>query len=307
MDDRQLVMNLRSVDLNLLVVLDALLTELHVTRAGAKAGLSQSATSSALRRLRGLLNDELLVRTATGMKPTPRALELAEPVRQLLRQAERVLESNRSFDAAKSNLRFRIRMSDVLEFLLLPELLAALREEAPGVTLDIVHLPPAATLAALEADDIDVAVSMGLDHASAVRTMPLLQDRMVCLLEKCHPAAIGEMTLEHFLDAPHLKVSMSPTDGRYVDAALTGIHQARRVVLNVPHWLVVPHLLRHSPMIAVMSERLAYCFADENLVVRNLPFGSSIITWSLYWHRRHDSTPAQIWLRTKLLAIAERP
>src|SRR5262249_40164285 len=113
-------MNLRSVDLNLLVALDALLSERHVTRAAARIGLSQPAMSNALGRLRGVFGDELLVRTPTGMTPTPRALELVDPLRQLLRQAERVLQSDRGFDPATSDRVFTIRMSDILACLILP-------------------------------------------------------------------------------------------------------------------------------------------------------------------------------------------
>lgn len=297
-------MSLRSVDLNLLVALDALLTEAHVTRAGARIGLTQSAMSGALKRLRELFGDEILVRTANGMTPTPRALELVEPVRQLLRQAERVLQDEGAFDPASSQLRFRIRMSDVLEYLLLPQLLDALRRKAPGVALDIVHLPPAATVAALEAGEIDLAVSMDLEHAGAVRSEPLFADRMVCLLDRRHPAAQGEMTLTRFLESPHLKVSISPTDGRYVDAALSAMGQARRIAVNVPHWLVTPHLLAGSPMIAVLSERLARGFVGETLAIRDLPYPSAPFAWSLYWHRRHDGAPAQKWLRAELRSAA---
>src|ERR1700712_3591136 len=113
-------MSLRSVDLNLLVALEALLTERHVTRAAERVGLSQPAMSNALGRLRGMFGDELLVRTATGMQATARAIELAEPVRQLLRQVERVLESDAGFDPARSERGFTIRMSDILAFLILP-------------------------------------------------------------------------------------------------------------------------------------------------------------------------------------------
>lgn len=297
-------MNLRQIDLNLLVVLDALLTEAHVTRAAATIGLSQSAMSSALGRLRALLGDELLVRTATGMQPTPRALELAQPLRQLLRQAERLLASDHAFDPKTASLRLRVRMSDVLEYLLLPKLLANLRRDAPHIALDIVHLPPLPTLTALQADEVDLAVSMELDHAGAIRSTPLFRDRMVCVLDRHHPAARGAMTLERFLEAPHLKVSMNPNDGRYVDTALSGMHQARHVALNVPQWLVVPHLLKGSAMIAVMSERLARGFADDNLAIRDLPFSSAALNWSLYWHRRYDNAPPQTWLRAQFQAVA---
>lgn len=296
-------MNLRSVDLNLLVVLDALLAERHVTRAANRIGLSQPAMSSALKRLRHLMQDDLLIRTAAGMEATPRALELVEPVRQLLRQAERVLETAAFFDPAHSNMRLRLRMSDVLEQLLLPGLLRALECEAPGVTLDIVHLSPTQTITALENDEIDLAVSMELQHSTAVRAADLLQDRMVCVMSEHHPLAGETLTLERFLEQAHLKVSMSPTDGRYVDAALSRMGKARKVSVNVPHWLVVPHLLRHSAMVSVMSEHLARR-AGEGLLLQELPFDSDHFNWSLYWHRRHDATPAQRWLRAKLFEAA---
>ncbi|MBN3786931.1 LysR family transcriptional regulator [Burkholderia sp. Ac-20353] len=299
-------MNLRSVDLNLLVVLDALLTEKHVTRAAAKVGLSQSAMSSALRRLRVLMRDELLIRNASGMEPTPRALELEEPLRQLLRQAERLVKSSSSFDPATTTQHYRLRMSDVLEYLLMPALLEQLEQEAPGVTLDVVHVPPRQTVIALDADDIDVAVSMDLEHTSAVRSTPLFDDRMVCVLAQGHPHAADEMTMELFLALPHLKVSMSSTDGRYVDAMLADMQRVRNVALNVPHWLVVPHLLRRSSMIAVMSARMARCFAEDGLVLKELPFSSTGFHWSMYWHRRHDSAPAQAWLREKIRTAVRR-
>src|ERR1700733_14593485 len=107
-------MNLRAVDLNLLVALDALLAERHVTKAALRAGLSRPAMSNALNRLRHLFSDELLVRTSTGMQPTPRAVEWLEPLKNLLRQVERVLESDGGFDPRNSERAFTVRMSDIL-------------------------------------------------------------------------------------------------------------------------------------------------------------------------------------------------
>lgn len=296
-------MNLRSVDLNLLVVLDALLIEKHVTRAAMRVGLSQPAMSNALRRLRQMLGDELLVRTAAGMEATPRALEVAEPVRHILRQAERLLESGSFFDPAQSRICLRLRMSDVLEHLLLPGLLKALEREAPGVSLDIVHLPPDRTISALERDELDVAVSMDLNPPSSICESELLRDRMVCVMAKHHPLAEQELTLDKFLTAKHLKVSMSPIDGRYIDAALTRMGKSRDVMVNLPHWLVVPDVLRHSSMIAVISEHLAKR-SEGGLVLKKPPFDNMAFSWSLYWHRRYDSSPAHRWLRAKLAAAA---
>ena len=291
-------MSLRRVDLNLLVALDALLAERHVTRAALQVGLSQPAMSNALRRLRHAMNDELLIRTPYGMEPTPRALELIEPVRQILRQAERVLESPNPFDPGTSTLRFRVRMSDVLGYLLMPGLLGLIRREAPGVTLDVVHLPPVDTVSALESNDIDLAVSMNLELPSSVRSSPLLDDRMVCVMSEHHSLARERLTLPKFLEQDHIKVSISPLDGRYVDGALARMGKARRVAVSVPHWLLVPHLLRRSTMVSVLSERL-FERAGTGLAHRDLPFSSDVFSWSLYWHRRNDGAPAQRWLRAK--------
>jgi len=162
------VANLRSVDLNLLVVLDALLRERHVTRAARTVGLSQPAMSSALARLRNVFKDELLVRTAAGMQPTPRAEALIEPVRQAIGQIERVLENDQGFDAANSERRFVLRLSDLLSYLILPRLMAEIGGSAPRIALDIKHLSPLRTIDALERDEIDAAVSMGLEHTGTI-------------------------------------------------------------------------------------------------------------------------------------------
>src|SRR5262245_38680915 len=135
-------MRLRSVDLNLLVALDALLEERHVSRAALRVGLSQPAMSNALARLRAAFGDNLLVRTPRGMEPTARGLELAGRVRQVLRQIERVMVPDAGFDPRQCEHRFVLRLSDLLSRLFLPGVTSALLREAPGASLDIVHLAP---------------------------------------------------------------------------------------------------------------------------------------------------------------------
>ncbi|WP_270937628.1 LysR family transcriptional regulator [Falsiroseomonas oryzae] len=290
---------LRAIDLNLLVALDALLAERHVTRAAARIGLSQPAMSSALGRLRALFGDELLVRTRSGMEPTPRGLELAEATRHVLRQVARMMDSEAGFDPAVATQSFALRMSDLLGLLLLPGLAARLQRDAPGVTLEVRHLAPAATLEALQRDELDLAVSMGLEHGGEVRAMPVLADRMVCVLRAGHPASRRPLTLDGFLALRHLRVAMSPTDTRFVDDVLAAQGLRRQVALTVPHWLVVPEVLRAGDLVAVMSERLARAFAGagSGLVLRDLPFASARFDWSLYWHRRHEGSRAHAWLR----------
>jgi DNA-binding transcriptional LysR family regulator len=297
-------MNLRSVDLNLLVALDALLRELHVTRAANRIGLSQPAMSNALARLRHIFKDELLVRTPMGMQATPRALELMEPMHQVIRQITRVFESDAGFDPRQSVRTFTVRLSDLLQLLLLPSLLERIGPEAPAIAFDIVHLPPARTVEALEKDEIDLAVSMGLEHPGSIRAEPLFSDRMVCVMRRTHKLAHQAITLDSFLSCRHLKISMSPTDLRFVDDVLAHEQLQRDVAVNVPHWLIVPHVLGRTDFVSIMPGRLAAAIIGTDLVARDLPFASKPFDWTLYWHRRHDGNPANRWLRARISELS---
>lgn len=296
--------SLRGVDLNLLVVFDALLRERHVTRAARTIGLSQPAMSNALARLRGVFKDELLVRTASGMQPTPRAEALIEPVRQAISQIERVLASDHGFDADKSDRRFAIRLSDLLSYLLLPSLMTDMARTAPAVSLDVKHLSPAQTIDALERNDIDVAVSMGLEHTGTINREVLFTDRMVAVMRCTHPFAKGKLTLKRFLVTRHLKVSMAPTDIRFADDVLSKANMERDVALNVPHWLLVPHVLATNEYVTVMPGAFAAALESRSLVARELPFARKTFDWCLYWHRRHQEDPANRWLRERIKAAS---
>lgn len=298
-------MSLRSLDLNLLVALDALLSERHVTRASKRVGLSQPAMSNALGRLRRVFNDELLVRTATGMKATPRAMELVDPLRQVLRQVERVLEGDSGFDPHASDRTFNIRMSDVLACLILPPLMA-LQPQLSQLSFNVLHMPPTTTFNALERDEIDMAISMGLDASTSIRSAKLMDDRMVCLMREAHPIAGRRFTLDRFIAQGHVKVSMSPTDMRFVDDVLAGLGHQRAIALNVPHWLVVPHVLKATDLLAVMPGRLAAALMDDGLRQRELPFPSAPFAWTMYWHRRYDRSQASLWLRDQLTRVCAK-
>ena len=295
-------MNLRSVDLNLLVFFDALMAERHVTKAAAKVSVSQSAMSNALSRLRHVFKDELFIRTSRGMEPTPRALELGLAVHAILQQTSRLMASDVNFDAPTSDASFKLRMSDLVGLLLLPELLARIQHAAPGVSLDVLHISPEKTVEALESDHLDVAVSMELHHPTAIRTEPLLEDKMVCVFRHTHPLAGAELTLEKFLQYGHVKVSMSPTDIRFVDNTLAKAGLQRKVVMNLPHWLLVPKVLWQTDLLAVVSERVARKFAADSIAMRTLPFPVEHFFWTMYWHRRYEQSHGHRWLRQQIRA-----
>jgi DNA-binding transcriptional LysR family regulator len=289
--------SLRAIDLNLLVVLDALAVERNVTRAARRVGLTQSAMSNALRRLRRLFDDELYLRTPRGMEPTPRGLELVDGVRQTLRQAERLFATDLGFDPATSRRAFTGRMSDLVGYLALPGIAARLRERAPLMTLDVLHMAPERALQALGDHQLDFAISMGLEHASAILSDALMQDRMCCVMGPRHPLATRRLTLDRFLEARHLRVAMSPTDKRFVDDALAARDLRRNVVMTVPHWMLIPPLLQSCDLVAVVSRRFAARLAPAGILTKALPFESPPFEWMVYWHRRDDQSAAHRWLR----------
>ena len=259
--------------------------------------------SNALGRLRRLFGDDLLVRTASGMQPTPHAEALREPLRLVLRQIERVFEGDAAFDPARASLTFALRLSDLLAYQILPPLLSDIAEAAPGIQLDVPHLSPTQTVDALERDDVHAAISMSLEHSASIRSEPLLTDAMVCIMRSGHPLARGCLTLDRFLKANHLKVSMSPTDRRFVDDILRERGLVRRVAVNVPHWLLVPRVLRGTDLISVMPGRFAASISAD-MVRRPLPFRSGSFEWRLYRHRRHDGNRAVEWLCERLRRVA---
>ncbi|KVN27096.1 LysR family transcriptional regulator [Burkholderia stagnalis] len=298
-------MNLRSIDLNLLVILDALLTEKQVTRAGLKIGLTQPAVSNALSRLRYVFKDEILARTTLGMELTPRAQALVLPVRQIMQQIESLFESDYQFNPYTSERHFTVRMSDLTELLMLPALLRLMRLTAPHIGMDVVHLSAAKTADALEAGRLDLAISAGIAHSGTLSSQTVFQDRLVCVLSRNHPEAERPLTLERFLALDFLNVSINPVDHSLIDNQLANMNFTRRIALNVPHWLVVPNMLDALPYAVIMSERHALSLDDARLVIRELPLQMEPVTWSLYWHRRYDASNAHAWLRNCIVEVAE--
>ena len=291
-------MNLRNIDLNLLVIFDALMAERHVTRAGQRVGLSQPAMSSALSRLRQIFQDELLVRTPSGMEPTPRALSLAAPIHQLLAQAASLLDEPTDFTPVTSHRTFRLRMSDILLLCIMPAIAARVGQKAPHVVLEITPLPPVQTIDALENDEIDMAISTGLVIPSSLTCVPLFCDRLVCVVRHDHPQVDSDIDMTTFLNIPHVKITQSPLDTRFVDGELAAQGLTRPIALTVQGWLAVPHIIAQSDWLAVLPRRVAMPYVESGLLrVSPVPLGQHVLTWHLYWHKRYQSHAAHRWLR----------
>ncbi len=291
-------MNPRAMDVQLLLVFDALMTEGHVTNAAKSLGLSQSAVSHALGRLRHRFGDPLLIRTARGMEPTVRALDLIGPARDAIRQVQGVFLSKPHFSPQDAKDTFVIRISDSNELLLLPAILAELERQAPGVSVIVRHLSAAETVKGLEDGSVDFAVSARLSHSKSIRSASLFEDRMVCATSRTHPSARHPLTLNAFMKLRHIRVTQHTEDLRFVDVELRERGLERKVVATIPHWLVALDVLAGSGMALSVSERIARHFDKKRLLrLRPLPFGDRTFDWKLYWHVRHNAVPAQRWMR----------
>lgn len=201
-------MNLSSIDLNLLVVFDALMTHRQVTRAGQQLGLSQPATSNALARLRKLLNDDLFVRSAGGLQPTPQALALAKQLQPALGQIQGALSAQESFNPASSDITFRIGMSDYVEFTLLPALLKQVQQVAPEVSFQIRSGDRTQQLNMLDRGELDLLCGLFPEKVSAHRQKRLFAETFVCVCRHDHPWIRGSLSLEEYVAADHLLVSV---------------------------------------------------------------------------------------------------
>jgi DNA-binding transcriptional LysR family regulator len=295
-------MDLHGIDLNLLVAFDALMVERSVTRAGARTGRTQPAMSAALSRLRALLKDELFVRGASGLQPTPRALDLAEPLGRALAEIERTLAFTQRFEPSSSAAVFTLGLSEHPAHVLLPKLVERLREVAPAVVLHIRSFTArddAVTL--LDAGEIDMAVGVPPTvPAARILTQPLFDEHFVCVLRRGNPLTNGQLDLDEFLSLSHLLVS--PENERFgrVDAALAKRGLKRRIALTLPQMYAAPSLIVRSDMIAtLMSGVVVASGHGKDLCILAPPFDLDLepVSFVLAWHRRNDTHPAQRWLR----------
>ncbi len=301
---------LAGVDLNLVLALDALLAERHVTRAANRLGLSQSAASHALARLRELLGDPLLVRGPRGvMEPTPRALTLAPRVHRALGEVAAALRRPEPFAPASARRTFQIAAGDYAELVLLPALAARIAAVAPGIDLFVRAVP----------DDIPGAIARGDVDLVLAPTRPsdvsgpgtyqrlLFEERFVCAVRRGHPAATRRLTLERYCALDHLLIAPRGTLGSFVDDALAPLGRQRRVAVAVPHFLIVPHVVASTDLIVTLASRVATAFADSHkLAILKPPPELALVGFSMHqiWHERAHGDDAQKWLREQIAAVA---
>ncbi|KYF55496.1 LysR family transcriptional regulator [Sorangium cellulosum] len=289
--------HLASIDLNLLVVFDALLAEGSVTRAAARVGLSQSAMSHALGRLRALIDDPVLVRTPRGMIPTPRAQELAGPIREALAQIEATVARSPRFDPATARRSFSVATVDYVELILLPRLVQKLFADAPFV--DLVARPYDSDLwGSMETGKVDLAIGMFPAVPAGFYRQRLLEEHYTCVVRRDHPVVRSKLTLKMYTSLPHALISPRGDGGGRVDEVLAEQGLSRRVALQIPHFLVAAHIVAQTDLVLTVPARIAQVFADmEALRVMKPPVELGGFSLDQVWHERQAKDPAHMWLR----------
>jgi DNA-binding transcriptional LysR family regulator len=295
---------LSAIDLNLLVVLEALLSERHVTRAAARVGLSQSATSHALRRLRELYGDALLVRARGQLTLTPRASAMLPAITRNLSELQATITGDPPFDPRTAQRAFTLGTVDYGLAVLLPSLLALLQREAPGIDLSIANAPNLHDQ--VSEGQIDLALVMSGTVLKTLQSRELFTDGFACMVRKRHPRVKDNITLSDYLELRHIVVAPTASPGSLVDTELAKRGKQRRVALRVPSFLAVPLLVAESDFINTGPERLARRLAQVH-PVRLLPPPIPLPRFgiSLTWHARLDSDPAHVWLRNAIARVAQ--
>ena len=291
-------MDLREIDLNLLLVFNQLLLDRSVSTSAEKLGLTQPAVSNALKRLRSVLKDELFLRTSRGMEPTPYALHLAEPVIYALNALQTAFTTRDSFDPQTSTRNFQLAMTDIGEMYFMPPLMLALSKMAPNVRISTVR-PNAANLREdMESGAVDLALGLLPNLQTGFFQRRLFRHEYVCVFRKGHPLAKSPMTLQQFTELDHVGVVAAHTGHGEVDGLLERAGIKRKMRLVVPHFIAVGHILQSTDLIATLPRRFAErCEAPFGLVTSPHPAHLPDIAINLFWHAKFNRDPANMWIR----------
>ena len=298
-------MNLGRLDLNLLVALEALIDEAHVTRAAERVGISQPAMSDALQRLRQHFGDELLVRVGRQYQLTALAIELREPLHELVQLAQGIVQRREGFDPSTDSRIFNVVASEYSAYVLIQPLLKRIARDAPGVSLHLQRTSRG------EPEKVTSDINLGLwpSHAAAELGLPsevLFHDRWIGAVWDGNTDVGSQMTLSDYMRLPHAVYQLGTT-GAYgiADRLIFDLNQPRKVQVTADSFVLLPLLLERTPQVALIQERLGRRLAARaNLRLVELLFDTPPLAEAMYWHNRDTSDPAHRWLRNMLRNVA---
>jgi DNA-binding transcriptional LysR family regulator len=298
--------NLSNLDLNLLRVLDTLITERNVTRSAELLRRSQPAVSNALRRLRTLLGDDLLVRGPNGLVLTSRAEAIRQPLRDAIVQIEKCLGEEQQFDPALATGTFRLSAPDRLSLAIVPALFDRLRQFAPNMSLHVVTADRNRAMDLLGEDQTDLALAWYNEKPRHLSSERLHDEKLFCVFRHGHPLARSRRRFDitSVLSFPHIVVSATGARTAIFDELLSRYSLSRHPLVSVSNFTAVPHLLSRSDMIGVFTELASQVFEKSfGLVKKPVPLKIGAITTSMVWHIRNDRDAKHAWFRRQIKAI----
>lgn len=296
------MINLSRIDLNLLVVLEAIVAEGGVSRAAQRLNLTQPAVSHALARLRELFDDPLFVREGRNLAPTSLTKSLVEPLRQSLQALGALIEKGESFDPAKSETSFTVSMRDPMEVLILPRLMKRLVREAPGIDLRTVQMRRRGVENGLADGTLDAAFDVALPLSERIHRQRISADRFVVAARKGHPRVRPGFTLATYLAEKHVMVTSRRRGPGAEDIELGQHGQRRHVALRCRNYLAAIQVVAGSDLVLTMTARYASLLgAASGVRVLAMPLKMPTLDLFLYWHDRVHNDPANRWLRLQLV------
>lgn len=299
-------MNLRDIDLNLLIFLDALLEAGSVTEAARHVGISQPAMSNALGRLRRLLGDPLLVRTSKGMQPTERARALRRPIRSALAQMEEAIVPHRTFDPSSTQRLFTLLITDYAASVLMPQVVGVLEKEAPHITLNILNAG-ADAVEQVERGEADFLVNRLEQLPPNFHEQRLWSDTLACLVRQDHPALDdeGRLSLEAYLQQNHILITRTGVGLGFVDEALAKRGLNRNITVLTRHYQLPRELVANSDLVATLPSRIArYQARHLRLAVLEPPIELPPLEIGIAWGAVEHYDLAHRWLRERIIHIA---
>jgi DNA-binding transcriptional LysR family regulator len=287
-----------SIDLNLLSVFQEVYRERQISAAARRLGLTQSAVSNALARLRRTFGDELFVRTAYGMQPTPLAQQMAEPIGAAMAQVALALSQRSRFDPATSGRRFTVAMTDVGEVYFMPVLIERCRASAPNVEIASIRANGLTLKDDMETGRVDLAIGAFEDVSEALYHRALFRQPFVSMFRKDHPLAKGKVDLARFVAAPHLIVDAAQSPYDRINGLLEKAGVTAGARFRVPHFTAVPYIVSTSELVVTVPQKLAESAASPfGLKWIEPPLALPALQTNVFWHRRFNHDPGIQWLR----------
>lgn len=296
-------MALETIEIRLLQVFDAIYQTRSVSVAAVALDLGQPAVSVALSKLRHHFGDPLFVRTSGGMEPTPFGESLVRPVREVLRALDVVMGQQNHFDPGTSKRLFRICMTDISQMVLLPGLLKALSEAAPGVRIDV--LPLSSDIARLlESGEADLALGLVPQLDAGFHQNVLFSQKFACMVSAHHPRIRQSLSLEQFVSENHAVVSSSGAAPVILDQAIERLGLKRKISLNIPHFIGAALVVEHTDLILTIPERLADVLHGRAAIkIFPVPFELPQYEVKQHWHARFHNDPGSQWLRRVIAGL----